>query len=616
MRLYSLLCVSTVLAITSSLDSGGQTSQTSESHAPAFRSTTRAVIVDVVVTKGDESIRGLKKLDFQVFEDGKVQAIDFFEEHSANTLTEGAVPPLPKMPPGVYTNVPPAPQNDSVNVLLLDALNTDQQDQSYVRQNILKFLKTMPPGTRAAIFTLTSQLRMVQGFTSDSSELVKALNDPKFGDRITKPDESRSMQDKKDDTFHIATMMMMNGGHRTAGVDAIEAFQQEFAAMQGGQRVGMTLEALQILARYLSGVPGRKNLIWFSSSFPITVFPRVGQSERPNPMNTTDLRDYGKAIRETADMLTISKVAVYPVGAEGVMSEHIADPNLESYQPGPVDYEGGEPGQAKGDNMNPYVHENAARSDKIMAMEQLASDTGGKAYHNSNDLNAAMQKAIADGAHYYTLAYTPRNKKMDGSYRKIEVKVPDGKYRLAYRHGYNADDASAVAEAKPNASPLHGLMMYGMPDVTQILFAARVLPANPQPSAESPHAGRNAKLAGSTTRYSIEYMIRYTDVKLVAQSDGTHTGKLDVQLLAYDHDGNAVNWTGGTQAMSIKPDIFEAIQKSGVPAHVEIDLPSDKDIYLETGVYDWETGKAGTLEIPLLLNDSGTAKSPSLAPAK
>ncbi len=72
-------------------------------------------------------------------EDGKPQTIDLFEEHTARTLPPGAVAPLPKMPPNVYTNVPPAPLNDSVNVLLLDSLNTDPQDQEYVHQQIMEF---------------------------------------------------------------------------------------------------------------------------------------------------------------------------------------------------------------------------------------------------------------------------------------------------------------------------------------------------------------------------------------------------------------------------------------------------------------------------------------------
>ena len=571
----------------------------SQPQPPVYRTHARDVVVDVVVTRGAaEPVNGLRAQDFIVLEDGQRQTIDYFEEHSAKALPAASLQPLPRMPPGVYTNVPPAPENDSINVLLLDALNTDQAEQSYVRQNILNFLKGMRPGTRAAIFTLSSRLRMVQGFTADSAALVAALNDPKFGAEVTKPQESRSMQDKKDDVFHIETMIMMNGGHRTAGVDAIEAFQQELAAVKGGQRVGMTLEALQVLARYLSGVPGRKNLIWFSTSFPVTVFPRPGQSERPNQMNTADLRDYNKAVRETADMLTISKIAVYPIGAEGMMSEHIADANNESYAPGPVDYEGGEPGQGKGRKLDAYTHEYGARSDKIMAMEQLASDTGGKAYYNTNDLNAAMQKAIADGSHYYTLVYSPSNRKMDGSYRNIEIKVPEGKYKLSYRRGYNADDVSSLAAA-PAANPLQSMMLRGMPGSTQILYGVRVLPADPQPDAAAKRAGKNPQLTGPVKRYSVDFMIRWTDVKLDSASDGKHTGKVQVELMACDRDGNALNWTGGTQAMTLDPGLFASIQKSGVPAHMEIDVPAGKDVFLETGVYDWQTGKAGTLEVAL-----------------
>ncbi len=379
----------------------------------------------------------------------------------------------------------------------------------------------------------------------------------------------------------------------------------------------MTLEALQALARYLAAVPGRKNLIWFSSNFPVAVFPRSLQDQRPNQMDTTDLSDYTKSIRGTADMLTLAKIAVYPVGAEGVMSEHIADANIETNRPGPADYEGGATQEGKGSATDPYIHEGAARADKVMSMAQLAEDTGGKAFFNTNDLNAATQKAIADGAHYYTLVYTPANKKMDGKFRRIEVKLAGGgKYRLAYRHGYNADDPAQPALTSAQANPLRALMLRGMPNATQVLYAARVLPSNPQPPAGSPRAGKNAKMSGPTTRYSIDFMIRWTDVKLDPTRDGSHTGKLQVESIAYDREGNALNWAGGTQEMNLKPDIYSAIEHSGVPAHLEIDLPADQDVYLETGIYDWETGRAGTMEIPLLAQNSTGANAPHVAQVK
>jgi len=61
-----------------------------------------------------------------------------------------------------------------------------------------------------------------------------------------------------------------------------------------------------------------------------------------------------------------------------------------------------------------------------MAMEQLATDAGGKAFFNTNDLSLATKRAIADGAHFYTIIYSPTNKKMDGTFRRIEVKAKEG----------------------------------------------------------------------------------------------------------------------------------------------------------------------------------------------
>ena len=586
----------------------GQSSATADvqSKPPILRTNTRAVVVDVVVTKGEDPVLSLRRQDFEVFEDGKQQTIDFFEEHTAKTLPASAIVSLPKMPPHVYTNVPPAPESDSVNVLLLDALNTDKEDQIYVHNQIINFLKTMQPGTRVAIFTLSSKLRMVQGFTTDTAVLRDALNNPKYGATPQTTNISRSVQDKVEDVEELKRMEMMAGGHTTAGVEAVALFQQEFASFRTDQRVGMTLEAMQALARYLASVPGRKNLIWFSSSFPVTIFPRYGERQTASQTTANSQRDYTTAVRQTADLLTVSKVAVYPVGAEGVMSEHVFEANVDS----PTDYEGGSTeggSRAGGGVTTPYVNENSARADKIAAMEGLAADTGGKAYFNTNDLDAAMHRAIADGAHYYTISYTPTNKKMDGSYRRIEVKLASGKYRLSYRRGYNADD-NAVSDGKPEANPLHGLMMHGMPNATQILFGARVLPADPQPPPNATHAGKNPKLAGPTMRYNIDLMIRWTDVKLTQGSDGSHTGRVQVELIAYDRDGKALNWAGETQAMNLKPDIFAAIEQSGLPAHLEIDLPAETEIRLSAGVFDWETGKAGTMEV-LLPRAIGQAKN-------
>ena len=169
---YPLSCFVLLLLIVVSLQS--QTAvPDSTTTVTTIQTKLRVVLVDVVVTdnKG-QPVPGLRKEDFEVLEDGKPQTIASFDEHQATTPTLVKLPP---MPPNVYTNFPLTEKADSVNVLLLDALNTESRDQTYVHTQMIKYLQTIPPGTRVAIFTLASRLRMIQGVTTDSTVLLAIL---------------------------------------------------------------------------------------------------------------------------------------------------------------------------------------------------------------------------------------------------------------------------------------------------------------------------------------------------------------------------------------------------------------------------------------------------------
>jgi VWFA-related protein len=102
-----------------------------EGQGATIRSDVRLVLLDVVVTTGSgRPAGGLRKEDFQVAEDGRPQTVSFFEEH------KGAAPiaiSLPPMPPNVFTNYPTIKKTDSINIFLLDSLNTQSPDQGYVR---------------------------------------------------------------------------------------------------------------------------------------------------------------------------------------------------------------------------------------------------------------------------------------------------------------------------------------------------------------------------------------------------------------------------------------------------------------------------------------------------
>ncbi len=559
---------------------------------PRFKTTTHEVVVDVVATRSDgDPVLGLGKQDFEIRENGKPQAIDFFEEHTKASVVSSAPPEMPALPAGARTNVPPAPPGDAVNVLLIDTLNTNMQDQEYVRRQIMEFFAKMQPGTRMAIFVLGSKLTCLQGFTSDTSTLLAALNDQRTGLKNQKSSLLQTRTDSADDSASVAMLLTM--GASPIGVEGLQSALSNAGSSDFGTRASMTFEALTYLGHYLSGVPGRKNLIWFAGSFPLVIFPTADQLAhmKQNP----DVPGYVDRIKKTADLFTVSQIAVYPISAEGLMTEHIGE--AESAGPG-TDGAVGHVGSQPDNSMSPYNAGAEARAGTIHAMENLAASTGGKAYFNSNDLNAALKRAIDDGANYYTIGYTPPDKKMDGSYRKIEIKLVHGKNKLAYRQGYNADD-NVTPAAQSKGDPLAPLLKLGLPGASGILYGVRAELAPAQPSSGEPRAGQNPNLKGPVSRYTVDFFVRGQDLVLDQDLKGDKSGKFLLGLKAYDRDGNALNWEGDEETVDIKPEQLASIRKNGIPAHLDIDLPTAGVIHLVTAVYDLHSGKAGTLEIPL-----------------
>ena len=557
-----------------------------------IKSKVRLVLVDVVVTNGKgEAVTGLHKDDFEILEDGKPQSISTFEEHHG-------VPPtqikLPTLPPHVYTNFP-TPQNaDSVNVLLLDALNTPSRDQVYVHSQMIKYLKTIPAGTRVAIFTLASRLRMLQAVTTDSSELLAVLNSAQAG-----PQQSPLLASdaEADANQRLIDFMIENSAAPNpqtlaqAAIDPINAMKQflsDTAAFQAEQRIGITLQALQQLARYLSSVPGRKNVIWFSGSFPLSIFP---DADVPDPFNTAIT--FQDDIRKTADLLTAGQVALYPIAAEGLAPDTAFEAN------------GKEIGQKRPslvtrDQVKQLQAGEVSRDLNHTSMDEMAKDTGGQAFYNTNGLNDALTRVVNNGTRYYSLAYTPANQKMDGKYRRIQVKLLKGKDNLAYRRGYYADDLETALAAgqKADTDPLLMLMGRNLPDYSQILYEIKVLPSDPQPAPDAPRIGSNTDLKGPFTRYVVDFAVSPRDLKLDPTPDGGRHGNIEIVLLAYDREGKPLNFVVTKGDVNLDAKLYANTQQVGLQIHKEIDVPKEY-VYLRTGIYDLKSNTAGTLGVPL-----------------
>ena len=134
----------------------------------------RTTVEDVVVMdKNGKAVPGLRKEDFQIFENGKPQAITFFEPNFAETQAAAAPAVLPA---NTFTNIPVTPPNNVTNVLLLDALNTWPEDRMYAQVQMVKYLASLPPNLRIGVFTLDRErIHVIWGFNEDSSALRAAI---------------------------------------------------------------------------------------------------------------------------------------------------------------------------------------------------------------------------------------------------------------------------------------------------------------------------------------------------------------------------------------------------------------------------------------------------------
>src|SRR5450631_2094943 len=97
---------------------------------PVFHAETRLVVVDVVVTDGHgHPVTGLQKSDFTLLENGKPQMLKIVEEHVPLVVLPAA--PEVKLPPNQYSNFPAQQRDSSINVILMDFLNTTLTDQMF-----------------------------------------------------------------------------------------------------------------------------------------------------------------------------------------------------------------------------------------------------------------------------------------------------------------------------------------------------------------------------------------------------------------------------------------------------------------------------------------------------
>jgi hypothetical protein len=350
-------------------------------------------------------------------------------------------------------------------------------------------------------------------------------------------------------------------------------------------------------------LPGRKNLIWFSGSFPMTITP---DPDSPNPFMF--MNDMKGEFRETVDLLTRSQVAVYPIDANGLMGPQGGDP--------------AQGGIGAGRNATMMAHASRKEFEQTAGdqstLNQMAQGTGGKAFMNTNGLKEAIDKAMQAGANYYTIAYVPENKRWNGAYRNIQVKVDRPGVTLAYRRGYIADDpeksphrTAAAEEAKAGQySALRAAMVLGGPEPTELVFMADVRPTSGNDDS-MPATGNvpDKGLAGPFRRYTVTLITDPHRVKCEETTGGSYHCPMDFLTFVYDANGAVVNTQTDAVTTNLSPAEYDAMQHRLLTYQRQISVPVKGSYTLRIGMRDATTDDVGAVEVPI----AAVAKLPSVA---
>jgi VWFA-related protein len=521
-----------------------------------LRMSTHLVVLDVVATddRGHPSA-DLNREDFTVLEDGKPQEVKQFERRMSSGTPSLSESPDAPLPPNEYRNVPAQVPN-AVNIILLDMLNTQTQDQGEARRHLVSFLRAMPKGRQVALYGLDTKLRLIQNFTGDSDTLIAAAARAQVKPSALNP----SSEDKNADGEFVADIRANGGGLLDAVAARMANFIKNTDIVKTDERVGLTLQALQQIARSVAGVPGRKNLIWLSSGFPLNL--EEASDSGPGIVSVA-ARNYRQAVEQTTAVLAQAQIAVYPVDTQGVII-------------GGVDSSVGGRGMFDLDRhgtIGDVSSENATQYSAIHnSMDLLAKNTGGQAFYNGNDLKGAIGRSMDMGSSYYTIAYTPSNSDWNGKLRKIEVRVPGKKVKLVYRRSYYAipDKHFTVPELE---RMLVSSMDPEIADSTMIAMDVKLSPGTKGPNS-----------------VTLECSLDRSQFQFVADQK-QKVAMVDLAIESWDKHGKP----SGTFGQSIKiPETDAAHPKVAFRQQLALRPETAR---LRIGVLDRSSGRIGTVQI-------------------
>jgi VWFA-related protein len=430
---------------------------------PTFRVEANFVRVDVFPTLDGKAVRDLTAADFELLEDGVPQKIETFE----HVDVRGGGPQETRREPNTVQEGRAAAEDprSRVFIVFLDTYHTGVVGSHRMQRAIVTLLdRILGPDDLFGVMTpemSVTDITLARRTVTTAGMLSKYWT---WGrrDRITDRDPEEQMYEScfppRGASASCNDPTQPTGGTTTQPGNTYAGVAFEMISRRREKRV---IDALEDLTVYLRGLREERKAV-----LPITdgwllyrenrTLARIGVCDRPPSMGqvgigpdgriTTDTEraqgnysqatcerdrqnlaqlDNWQTFMDLLDRANRSNVSFYPIDSRGLPA---SDSPIEADVPPAVDQR--------------------LLSARIETLHTLAGATDGLAVVNNNNIEKGMQRVIDDLTSYYLLGYYSSNRKLDGRFRAIKVRVKRPGIDVRARRGYRAATEKEIGEGQ------------------------------------------------------------------------------------------------------------------------------------------------------------------------
>lgn len=550
-RLYLL-----VLILFSSLVMGAAVAQQkppkpSDQDSPLRLKADLIEIRAVVTDRQGKLIDNLKKEDFELTESGRPQDISFFTIERVGVKASDA----DKADKTEPARVSPASARDTAIpsrsvVLFLDTLHINAGNLMRVRKALRRYVdEQMTDRDVAAIVTVDGRLGALEQFTRDRKVLHLAIDrlyarqsgaqrsllSPYLASlaaqgirsaiahagRILSMEEGRQLMIREDEIGSPDNPKLIN--EKSDMLYVMNRAEQVLAEAAHQRRA--TLSTLKAVAERMSEMPGQRVIALFSEGFSL--------KERGASLDTIDTQTViGRAVR--------SGVLIYSIDVGGLEPPGIFDASVPGFGGG-----SGVFASTLDASFSSYM--SASKLDQQQGLNALAEDTGGEAIFNTNDLAAALGKALDSSRAYYVLAYYPQNEKETRQFRRVSVRVKNHpEYVVRAQKGYLPLESKKAEAAKTPAEELMQAMLAPLPlRNIEVSATAEYL----ESEVDNAQVSLYVHIAGNALEYR--------------EQDKRHGFDLEVGTAIYDESGKAASNVGEKVQGTLSAERFALARQTG-----------------------------------------------------